>query len=467
MRRVLVVDDEAPLRDVLIRSLSGPEFSVSGVGTAAQALALVSEESFDVAVLDIRLPDMDGVDLLRQLKEVSPGTEAIMLTADATLEKGLQAMRLGAYDYLTKPAHLRALQELCLKAAEKSEIRRRVTLLEREVSYRSGQPTLIGSGAAMSRVREMIRQVAPSGGAILITGESGTGKELVARAIHDLSPRAAGAFIAVNCGAFQESLLESELFGHKKGAFTGALFDKPGLFDVADGGTLFLDEVGEMTLPMQVKLLRVLDTRRFRPIGDTKERSVDFRIVAATNRELRRMVSERTFREDLYYRLNVVSIEMPPLRGRLEDLPELVEHLIVRKVGVRQRRRASADLLAAFQTYSWPGNVRELENQIERSILLSQGPELQAIAFPPPGPQSALQAEPSVAPPVAPAALLAPPAPGAGAPMTLEEQEKLLILSTLERLSGNVSRSAQALGIDRRTLHRKLKSYGVRTRDEG
>ena len=487
MRRILIVDDEAGLRDVLDRGLADPGFATTTTGSGADALRLAQEQSYDVVVLDIRLPDMDGIEVLRQLKEVSPDTEVIMLTADATLERGLQAMRSGAYDYVTKPAHIRALKELCLKAVEKVDLRRKTSLLERELSFKTARKQLVGSGPAMRHVHELIAQVAPANSSVLITGESGTGKELVARAIHDLSPRARGAFIAVNCGAFQETLLESELFGHRRGAFTGAILDKPGLFDVADGGTLFLDEIGEMTLPMQVKLLRVLDTRRFRPLGDTRERSVDIRVLAATNRDLRQMIGEKAFREDLYYRLNVVSVELPPLRERLEDIPELVEHLLRARAGVRARIRPSSALFEAFRGYHWPGNVRELENQLERSLILSRGEALEPIGFPPrpaggspwavataPAEQRAVFASSppareafgsiaagSLQPDASPIGPMAP----AGQAMTLEQQEQASIMAALERFHGNVSRSAKALGIDRRTLHRKLKAYGLRGRD--
>ncbi|MBI3891266.1 MAG: sigma-54-dependent Fis family transcriptional regulator [Candidatus Wallbacteria bacterium] len=451
VRQVLIVDDEASIRDVLERGLSGPDFAVTLAGDSAKAMDAIRERRFDVAILDVRMPHIDGIELLKHIKEQSPTTEVIMLTADSTLEMGLQAMRLGAYDYVTKPFYIRAVRELCVKACEKADLRRRATLLERELSHRVTSAQIVGASAPMQRVMDLVRQIAPSASPILITGESGTGKELIAHAVHDLSSRREGAFIAVNCGAFQESLLESELFGHRKGAFTGALFDKPGLFDVADGGTLFLDEVGEMTLAMQVKLLRVLDTRQFRPIGDTRERSADFRLVAATNRDLHQAILEKHFREDLFYRLNVVSVEMPPLRDRLEDIPQLVEYIVAQRTGLRHRRRTTPELLDAFQRYHWPGNIRELVNQVERSLLLSPGEDLLPIGFPPPGHgvQPAWPKAPA-APPAAPAA----PASG-----TLEEQERLTILATLESFKGNVSRTAVALGIDRRTLHRKLKAY--------
>ncbi|MBI2942659.1 MAG: sigma-54-dependent Fis family transcriptional regulator [Candidatus Wallbacteria bacterium] len=448
MRQVLVVDDEAPIRDVLERGLSGAEFEVTAADHASRALELIRAKHFDVAILDLRMPDMDGIELLKEIKEASPATEVIMLTADATLERGLQAMRLGAYDYVTKPFYIRAVKELCAKACEKADLRRRSDLQQRQISFLSSTVEIVGESEPIRRVMELVKQIAPSSSPVLITGESGTGKELIARTLHDLSPRHAGAFIAVNCGAFQESLLESELFGHRKGAFTGALFDKPGLFDVADGGTLFLDEVGEMTLAMQVKLLRVLDTRHFRPIGDTREHTADFRLVAATNRDLRQMIADRSFREDLFYRLNVVSVELPALRERLEDIPALVAHIVNQRAGARSRRQPTAALLAAFQGYTWPGNIRELVNQVERSLLLSPGEELLPIGFPPGG----------VAPPGPPAQAIsqasAPPSLA-----TLEEQERLTILATLSKNKGNVSRSAIDLGIDRRTLHRKLNAY--------
>ncbi len=451
--RILVVDDEPQIRKMLVMGLSRNEVSVTEASTSLQALEAVEQFFYDIAILDVGMPGMNGIELLRRLKEASPDTEEIMLTADKSLEKGLEAMRLGAYDYLTKPADLKVLRELCVKASEKAALRRQNALLQRELTFKMVVPKIIGSSQAMQRVLRLITQVAPAASAVLIGGESGTGKELVARAIHDLSPRKDRTFIAVNCGAFQESLLESELFGHKKGAFTGAVQDRPGLFDVADGGTLFLDEVGEMSLPMQVKLLRVLDSQKFRPIGDTREREVDFRLIAATNRDLRQLIEEGRFREDLFFRLDVVSINLPTLRERREDIPEIVDYYLGTQQPAAQPRRASRELLEAFQSYSWPGNIRELLNQLERSAILSQGAELEAIGFPPHGARVAHTQSnhgPEVSSP-----------PRLNLTGTLQEQEQAAIESALDRFSGNVSRSAAALGIDRRTLHRKIKALGL------
>lgn len=462
-RTILVVDDESKIVDLLVRGLSTKEVDTLGAPNAQEALDHVGKRRVDVAILDLNMPGMSGLDLLREIKERSPLTEVLMLTADSRLESGIEAMKAGAYDYLTKPLNLGELRQVCAKALEKSALVRKTKRLETELSIKATQPKLIGKSPAIEEVRQTLARIAPSDSPVLIEGESGTGKEVVANLLHQLSPRAGEAFIPVNCASLQEGLLESELFGHRKGAFTGAVEDRQGLFAVADGGTLFLDEIGEMPPHVQAKLLRVLDTSRYRSVGESRERDVDVRVVAATNRDLAARVEEGTFRQDLYFRLNVVGIWIPPLRERLEDIPLLVDHyLSTRRGGFRGEAplRLSPDLIPVMESYSWPGNVRELINYLERACLLCTGGVLRLE-----DPRTSLinrglaQIGAAVSGAVTGGSEGAPPAGAAGDAITLEQLERYHIEAILQRTGGNVTEAARRLGINRRTLHRKLKQY--------
>ncbi|MEO8501300.1 MAG: sigma-54 dependent transcriptional regulator, partial [Vicinamibacteria bacterium] len=371
--RILVIDDEPSLRDVLKLGLKRAGFEVGTAGGQAEAIALLNDH-WDLVVTDLQLPDGDGLSILRHVKEVSPETAVVVLTAHGSADTAVAAMKLGAHDYLTKPFDLDELRIRARQAIEGANLRRENRELRAQVGARAGIQGLIGKSAAMRLVVERIRAVAGSSSTILIVGESGTGKELVARAIHDLSPRKNRPFVAVNCGAIAESLLESELFGHVKGAFTDARQSREGVFEQAHQGTLFLDEIAEMSLSMQVKLLRVIQERRVRPVGGSEETPIDVRIIAATHRDLIQMVREGTFREDLYYRIDVIQVLLPPLRERLDDIPLLVAEFSNRllQTGVPKRTFSPA-AMSALMRHPWLGNVRELENVVERSFTLASG----------------------------------------------------------------------------------------------
>ncbi len=385
--RILVVDDEPSLRDVLKLGLARAGFLVGTASSHSEAMTQI-EDHWDLVITDLQLPDGDGLSILRHVKEVSPETAVVVLTAHGSADTAVAAMKLGAHDYLTKPFDLDELRIRARQAIEGEKLRRENRELRAQVGARAGIQGLIGKSAAMRSVVERIRAVAGSSSTVLIVGESGTGKELVARAIHDLSPRKSRPFVAVNCGAIAESLLESEMFGHVKGAFTDAQKSRAGLIEQAHQGTFFLDEIGEMSLGMQVKLLRVIQERRVRRVGGAEESSVDLRIIAATHRDLMQMVREGTFREDLYYRVDVIQVPLPPLRERLEDLPLLVAEFSSRlfKQGGIPKRVFSPAAMSSFMRHPWLGNVRELENVVERALTLATGemvgPEDLALATP-------------------------------------------------------------------------------------
>ena len=372
--RILVIDDEPSLRDVLKLGLSRAGFEVATASSQAEGLALLNER-FDLVLTDLQLPDGDGLSILKRAKEVSPETAVVVLTAHGSADTAVAAMKLGAHDYLTKPFDLDELRIRVRQAIEGEKLRRENRELRERVGARAGIQGLIGKSAAMRSVVARIRAVASSSSTVLIVGESGTGKELVARAIHDLSPRKNRPFVAINCGAIAESLLESEMFGHVKGAFTDARQARAGVIEQAHQGTLLLDEIGEMPLSMQVKLLRVIQERRVRRVGGADETPVDVRIIAATHRDLMQMVREGSFREDLYYRIDVIQVPIPPLRERLDDIPLLVAEFSARlfRQGSVPKRAFSPAAMSAFMRHTWPGNVRELENVVERSLTLASG----------------------------------------------------------------------------------------------
>lgn len=370
--RILVIDDEPSLRDVLELGLSRSGFFVGTAGSHGEALSRLVEP-WDLVVTDLQLPDGDGLSILRHIKQTSPETAVVVLTAYGSADTAVAAMKLGAHDYLTKPFDLDELRIRARQAIEGEKLRRENRELRAQVGARAGVQGLIGKSAAMRVVVDRIRAVAGSSSTILIVGESGTGKELVARAIHDLSPRRNRPFVAINCGAIAESLLESEMFGHVKGAFTDARHSTAGVVEQAHQGTLLLDEIGEMSLAMQVKLLRVIQERRVRRVGGAEEIPVDVRIIAATHRDLMQMVREATFREDLYYRIDVIQLRLPPLRERLDDIPLLVAEFASRlsRLGGTPKRAFSAASMSSLMRHPWPGNVRELENVVERALTLA------------------------------------------------------------------------------------------------
>ncbi len=445
--RVLVVDDEASVCEMLTIALGRLGYHVEAVASAPEALKTVREGGFDVVLTDIRMPrGPDGVELLQQLKEEDPSLQVVLMTAYASLETAVSALRSGASDYITKPFQI---EDVCARI-DRAFVQRRLLsenrYLRQEVRRTTGPSGLLGESAQIRAIREMIERVAPTTSTVLITGESGTGKELVARAIHDHSPRNTGPFVTVNCGALPEGLLESELFGHKRGSFTGAIRDKEGLFQVADGGTLFLDEVGETSPAIQVRLLRVLQEREIVPVGSTRPINVDVRVLAATNASLEERVAAGTFREDLYYRLNVVPIHVPPLREHREDIPLLTAHFLERYGG--QGRSFRPEAIERLSGYDWPGNVRELENVIERTLIMDDEPAIGLKSFPE-GLTGAVRER-----------------LGAlrqdGTPPDLETIEKAYIAWVLQKTGGVKTTAAEILGIDPSTLHRKMDRYGLR-----
>jgi two-component system NtrC family response regulator len=369
--RILIVDDEKNMRWVLSKALRASGYDVLEAASGAQALALADKNPFDLVLLDYKMPEMDGLTVLRKLKSMKAHVPVIMLTAHGNIENAVEAVKSGAAEYLTKPFDLEELKLAVAKAGRVGELEREVDLLRQEIRDVVDVEAVVGASRAMKDIYEMVGKVAASSATVMIYGESGTGKERIARAIHDLSPRTNGPYVQVSCAALPETLLESELFGYEKGAFTGAVGSKPGRFELADGGTLFLDEIGEMSPGIQVKLLRVLQERSFERLGGTRTLTVDVRILAATNRDLLAAIDAGIFREDLYYRLNVVPMTLPPLRDRVEDIPTLVQHFLERFGAAN--RKVSKKAMAALAAYPWPGNIRELENTIERAAILGEG----------------------------------------------------------------------------------------------
>jgi two-component system response regulator AtoC len=451
MRRVLVVDDEENLRLVLRTFLRKHGYEVEVAETAEAALGLLDAFGPDFVLADVRMPGMSGIELCAELRARSSMATVVVMSAFGSVELALEAMKAGAYDYISKPFQQDEVLLVLKKAEEREALRRENRALKEAIRNESRFGQMLGRSEAMREVFRTIDKVAGYKTTVLVTGESGTGKELVARALHDQSPRADAPFVAVNCGAIPEALLESELFGHKKGAFTDAHADKLGLFAEADGGTLFLDEIGELPMALQVKLLRALQESTIRRLGDTKDRKVDVRVVAATVRDLKREVEASRFREDLYYRLNVLQIVVPPLRARREDIPMLVEHFVDRnnrRLGTSVRGiEAKAQKL--LLEYHWPGNVRELENLVERAVVLSEGDVLTVADLPE-----------RVREPSDPVAV----ALGQGElsiKKTQRYMEETLIRRALQKTGGNRTQAAKLLEISHRALLYKIKEYGV------
>ncbi len=436
--KLLIVDDELSVRDSLGKWFREEGYEVATAESANEALTILAGQRWDVALLDIKMRGTDGIELQRRIHEIDPELIVIMMTGYASVETAVAALKNGAYDYVTKPldpdeiAHL-VKKGLAHKRTEEENVRLRETVAE------VARPEdMVGQGAAMKKVIEAIETVGPTDATVLITGESGTGKELVARAIHQASPRRFHPLVVIHCGALTETLLESELFGHEKGAFTGAQYRKKGKFEIAEGGTVFLDEIGDISLKTQTDLLRVLQEHEIVRVGGNQSIKVDFRCVAATNKDLEKLIAEGTFRPDLFYRLNVFRIEVPALRDRREDIPPLVNHF-VHKFSLQMNKKINRVAPAAMnllQQQPWAGNVRELENAIERAMVVAQEPEIREQDF------------------------VFKAASTNGSPKTLEEMEKAHILRVLESCNGNQSRAAEVLQIDRVTLHHKLKKYG-------
>src|SRR5215471_16893266 len=446
MAHLLVVDDEPAARSTLALLLRKRGHRVLEADGLTSATARLAEEVFDLVVTDLRMPDGDGLDVLKAAKAHSPAPEVILLTAYAEWKSAKEAIRLGALDYFEKGEEPDELYHRIDKALAGRALRRENENLRAQLRERYGVPGLIAQSPAMQRVLDLVERVAPTDATLLIQGESGTGKEVIAKAVHHASARATRPFVAVNCGAVPEALLESELFGYVRGAFTGAAGSKLGLFEEADGGTLFLDEIAEMPPALQVKLLRTLQSGEVRRLGSTQAATIDVRVIAATHGDLAAMISQGSFREDLYYRLNVIQLVLAPLRDRREDIPALAEHFLAESVGKLGRKlRLSSEALERLLRYPWPGNVRELQNAIERAAILARSDVL----------------EPEDLPPHVTAGMQLGPSPTLPRPSTLAEAERTHILQTLERFGRNHSSAAEALGIGRTTLWRKLKEYGI------
>jgi len=435
---ILIVDDELIVRDSLAKWFAEEGYEVGAADSARQALILLARQDWDAALVDIKMPDVDGIELQERFHEVKPDLIVIVMTGYASVETAVAALKNGAYDYMVKPFDPEAMANTVHNALSHKRAELENAMLRERVTEAALPRELIGQSAAMRTVLEAIETVGPTEANVLVTGESGTGKELVARAVHASSPRRYNRMVVIHCGALAETLLESELFGHEKGAFTGAQYRKKGSFEVADGGTVFLDEIGDISLKTQTDLLRVIQEREITRVGSSQPLHVDFRCIAATNKDLENLVQEGTFRPDLYYRLNVFRIELPPLRERREDIPLLVEHFIRKFTASMNKPVAgvSRDALDLLQRYDWPGNIRELENAVERAMVVARNSELQENDF----------------------TLRLPHASRGG--MALEEVQRAHILEVIDLCGGNQSLAAQMLGIDRVTLHSKLKKYG-------
>jgi DNA-binding NtrC family response regulator len=442
---VLVVDDERPTRLLMEKELPRTGCDVTTVESGEQALEQLRDRDFDVVLLDLKMPGIGGMEALRRVRESGASAEVVILTGHPDVNTAIEAMKLGAYDYLTKPFKLAEVEAVVRRAAERKRLQKENAALRRMVAQRVPLTPIVGQSQAMASLTERIERIASSEANVLIEGESGTGKGLMAQVIHGRSARATGPLLVINCSGFQDQLLESELFGHEKGAFTGASSVKPGLFEVADGGTLFLDEVAEMSPAMQAKLLQVLDSRELRRVGGTRVRRVDVRIIAATNKELSREVGEGRFREDLYYRLNVVGVTLPPLRERREDIPLLIDHFMRRlQESGKPGKAVSSKALQLLCDYAWPGNVRELANAVERLLILAPGAVIGPEDLPPNIRSAGREMRGNV-----------------GGSLSLSEMERLHIARVLSETKGKKMQTARLLGIDLKTLNKKIKDYRI------
>jgi DNA-binding NtrC family response regulator len=439
--RVLVADDERNLRELLVRELGRKGHAVDGVPDGQAALDRLRDDVVDVLLLDMKMPRVEGIEVLRALSEYAETPQIIVMTGFGEVTSAVEAMKLGAYDYLTKPARIEELDLLIRKAAEKGRLIRQNVALRAQMDGDAAQGGIITTNPRMEEILRLVDRVAPTESSVLILGESGTGKELIARAVHDRSVRAAGAFVAIHCGALPREVLESELFGHERGAFTGAVALKPGLIELADGGTLFLDEIGEMEPESQARLLRVLESHSFFRVGGTRRRTVDMRLVAATNRDLAEAIRQGQFRQDLYYRINTITVSLPPLRERREDIRLLAAHFLEQNAAYGRKRLAPATL-AALERYDWPGNVRELQHAIQRALILAVNDE--------------------ITPDDLPAEVRCGETPPSHAPGSLEAMERQHIVATLRQVDGHRAKAAAVLGIDPKTLYRKILAYGIK-----
>ena len=443
---ILVVDDQRAHRLMLRAHLEDAGYQVLEAGDGQEALDICSDQQVDLVLMDLVMPRMDGMQSLAKIKALSPEMPVLMITAYGSIESAVGALKAGAEDYLTKPLDVEEAVIKVSRHLRNADLSRQVRDQAERLGERFDFSALIGDSPPMLRLKDAMAMVAPTQATVLITGESGTGKEVVAQILHQNSPRAEGALVKINCAALPENLLESELFGHEKGAFTGATARRDGRFKAADGGTLFLDEIGEMSASTQAKVLRALQDGEYTPLGSNRTRNADVRVIAATNRDLARAVAAGQFREDLYYRLNVVNLEMPPLRERGRDITTLAEHFleVLNREHGRQVRGLASDARQMLLAYNWPGNVRELINAMERAVIMARGDLLQAQDLPLPPAGATPNAEQSLR-----------------AGLSIREAERLLIEKTLEATEGNRTQAAKMLGITRKTLQNKIKEYGL------
>jgi two-component system NtrC family response regulator len=446
--KILVIDDDESLRRVLEYNLAQEGYAVLTASSGEEGLELLKKEGADLILTDVRMAGMDGLQVMELARKLDPAVQVIILTAFGTIEMAVEAMKAGAFHYISKPFNRDELKLTVKKALQVKDLVRENVALRQELTARVGLDNIIAESPQMGRVLDMVVRVAPTETTVLIMGESGTGKELIARAIHGNSPRARGPFVAVNCAAIPENLLESELFGHVKGAFTGAIRDRVGKFEAADGGTVFLDEIGEMRPDLQVKILRVLEERTLERVGDNRPIRVDVRVLAATNKDLGKAIQAGEFREDLYYRLNVVPVSIPPLRERRADILVLAQHFL-RRLGANANLTITPDAFRALESYDWPGNVRELENALERAMIFHRGDVISLADLP----------ETIRAPRVREVAALPVSLPESG--LSLEEVEKELILRALQKHDWNQSRAARYLGITRHTLLYRMEKHNI------
>jgi len=455
MANILIVDDEQSYRQLLSLVFEGDGHKIRTAMNGRQAIDALAEGPADIIISDVKMPDMDGIEMLRAVRETQPDLGVVLMTAFASVETAREAFKLGADDFIQKPFDVEELKLIVKKTLEKQELIVENRAFKRAQRDRGSVKNIVGSSSKMDAIFQMIETVAEVQSTVLVTGESGTGKELVARAIHDQSDRAERPFISINCGAFTETLLESELFGYVKGAFTGANSNRKGLFEAADKGTIFLDEIGEMSPAMQVKLLRVLQERRVRPVGAHDEIPIDARVIAATNRDLKAMADEGTFREDLFYRISVIPIDLPPLRERAEDIPDLVEHFVA-KFNAQSGRNVSlsAKALQVLESYAWHGNVRELEHTIERAVALERGEEIQPERLPDHitnyNPER-IKAEFDL------------PDNGIDLTVHLDNLERTYVVEALRKVSGNQTKAADLLGMPVRSLRHLLDKHSIRS----
>ena len=440
---ILFVDDDQQILEVVATYLTRNQYKVDTVDNGLVALEKIKQVEYAVVFTDLIMPDISGLDLLKTVKETSPSTEVIIITGYGTIESAIEALKCGGYDYLQKPINLERLKILIERIAEKRKLQLENVLYKRRLKDRFNYDQLVGKSPKMQGIYEIIDRISTGSPTVLIQGESGTGKELVANVIHQNSVRRDRPFIPVNCGAITEGLLESELFGHVKGSFTGAIKDSIGLFKAADGGTIFLDEIAEVPPSLQVKLLRALQERKIRPVGSTRESDVDVRVIAATNKNLEEAISNKSFRQDLYYRLNVIWVQMPPLREIRDDIPHLTAHFIRKfsKESHRQVTRVSPEAMNLLMEYDWPGNVRQLENIIERAFALGSGEIIEVNDLPPEirGTQQSISSDVNN--------------------LNIADNEKILIEKALHRTNGNKAEAAKLLGVNITTVYRKMEKY--------